>query len=65
MLPKRSQRRKMAKQVGLLKKTKFKDWSEKLDRSIKAGQLIHQMNLQDAHNKQLRDNQQEEKSNNQ
>jgi hypothetical protein len=55
MLPSRKQRREMARKFGLVKKDmNFKEWSAQLSRSIKAGQIIHQKNLQDQHNRQLK-----------
>ena len=54
MLPSRKQRREMARKFGLAKKTNFKEWSERLSRTIKAGQAIHEQNLQDNHNRNLK-----------
>ena len=58
MLPSRKQRREMARKFGLVKKDmNFKEWSSQLSRSIQAGQLIHQTNLQEQHNRQLKEQQ--------
>lgn len=63
MLPSRKQRREMARKFGLVKKNMpFKEWTEKLDRSIKAGQAIHQAHLQYNYNKQLNANRKEDQS---
>lgn len=54
MLPSRKQRREIARQFGLAKKTNFKQWSDRLERTIKAGQAIHDQNLQENHNRNLK-----------
>lgn len=44
----------MARKFGLVKKDlTFKQWSEQLERTIRAGQVIHQAHLQENHNRQL------------
>ena len=56
MLPSRKQRREMARKFGLTKKNQnFTKWAQQLDRSVKAGQMIHQINLQEQRNKQIRE----------
>ena len=56
MLPSRKQRREMARKFGLTKKNQnFTKWAQQLDRSVKAGQMIHQINLQEQHNRQIKD----------
>ena len=63
MLPSRRQRREMARKFGLVKKDlTFKQWSEQLERSIRAGQAIHQAHLQENHNRQLKANKKEDQS---
>ncbi len=64
MLPSRQQRREMARKFGLSKKTNFKEWSERLSRSIQAGQAIHNQNLQDNHNRNLKLKAEKAKENN-
>ena len=55
MLPSRKQRREMARKFGLVKKNpSFKAWGEQLNRTVKAGEIIHQAHLQDNHNNQLK-----------
>ena len=64
MLPSRKQRREMARKFGLVKKDlTFKQWSEQLERTIAAGQVIHQAHLQENHNRLLKKSKKEEQAN--
>ena len=59
-LPSRSQRRKLAKKLGLIKKETFIERSERIQRSLKMGNKIHMKHLENIENKRL--NQEESKN---
>jgi len=63
MLPSRKQRREMARKFGLVKRDiSYKEWTQQLERSIRAGQAIHQAHLQENHNRQLKASKKEDQS---
>jgi len=53
----------MARKFGLVKRDiSYKEWTQQLERSIRAGQAIHQAHLQENHNRQLKASKKEDQS---